>query len=156
MIIDLREEDLVLDPRARGIWCKLAYPNHPKGCPNYGKKKTCPPHSKPFEDLVRPPFFLVVRRFDLEAQARRMKERHPEWSDRQCRNLLYWQKKVDKKLREEANMFVESQDDDLVLLEVPEANGVHVFKTCENVGIHLERNPRKIVWKVMLVGKRRT
>lgn len=154
MIIELHEENMVLDPRAGGPWCKLPYPNHPRGCPNYGKKKTCPPNSKSFEDLVRPPFFLVIRPFNLEAHARRMKERHPEWSDRQCRNLLYWQKKVDKELREEATAFIESRDDDLVLLETPEANGVDVFKTCKNVGIILERNPRKIVKKIMIVGKK--
>ncbi|KKK81159.1 hypothetical protein LCGC14_2816310, partial [marine sediment metagenome] len=27
--------DLIIDHRARE-WCKLPYPNHPRGCPNYG------------------------------------------------------------------------------------------------------------------------
>ena len=155
MIIQLTKDDLELDTRAMGLWCRLPYLNHPKGCPNYGKKKTCPPFSKPFYDLVEPPIFLVIQPFNLEAQAKRMKERHPRWSDRQCRNLLYWQKGVIKSLKEEANAFIESQDNDLILVEVPEANGVHVFKTCENVGIILERNPRKVVNKIMIIGKRK-
>jgi len=154
MIIPLHEKDIVLDPRARGPWCKLPYPGHSRGCPNYGKKKTCPPQSKPFIYLVRPPFFLVARPFNLWAQATRMKKLHPSWSDRQCRNLLYWQKSIIKKLRDEANVFIKSKGDDFILLEVPEANGVNVFKTCENVNILLERDPKKIVWKAMIIGKK--
>jgi len=155
MIIELSETDLLLDPRARGPWCKLPYPNHPSGCPNYGKRKTCPPFSKEINELIEPPYYLVIRSFDIEAQVKKMKDRHPEWSERQCRNLLYWQKGVVKKLKEEAKAFIESQDDDLLLVEIPEANGVNVFKTCENIRIILERNPRKIVIKIMLIGRRK-
>jgi len=156
MIFEIDKNDLVLDRRAMGPWCRLPYPNHPKGCPNYDKKKACPPHSIFFNNIVEPPFFLVIHTFDLEAQSMRMKKRHPEWSDRQSRNLLYWQKGVMKKLKEEAKAFIESYDGDLLLVEIPEANGVHVFKTCENVGIILDRNPRKIVRKIMIIGKRKT
>jgi len=105
--------------------------------------------------LVEPPLFIVVQNFDLEAHVKRMKERHPEWTDKQCQNLLYWQKSVVKKLKEKATAFLESQSDDLILLEVPEANGVDLFKTCENIGIFLERNPKKIVRKMMIIGKRK-
>ena len=105
MIINLQEKDVILDKRAKGPWCQLVYPNHPKGCPNYAKKRTCPPFSKAFEDLVEPPFYLVIQTFDLEAQARRMKGLHPEWSDKQCRNLLYWQKGLMKRLRTEAEEY---------------------------------------------------
>ena len=154
LIMPLDKEDISLDKRARGEWCLLPYPNHPKGCPNYGKKQICPPFSKPFNEIVEPPFHIVIENFDLEAQAKKMKKRHPEWSDRQCRNLLYWQKGVVKKLKGEAREFIKSQKDDLVLLEVPEANGVHVFDTCKNVGVVLEREP-KIVRKIMIIGKRK-
>ena len=154
MIIRALKDQIVLDPRAMGPWCRLPYPNHPKGCPNYGKKQSCPPFSKPFFEIIEPPFHIVIVCFELETHAQKMKIKHPEWSDRQCRNLLYWQKSVVKKLKREANEFIKSQKDDLVLLEVPEANGVHVFDTCNNVGVTLEREP-KIVRKIMIIGKRK-
>lgn len=154
MILPISEKNIFLDSRAKGPWCKLPYPNHPRGCPNYGKKKTCPPFSKPLKEVMKPPFFLIVRSFDLKAHANRMKKLHPNWSDRQARCLLYWQGSVRKKLIEEAKAFIDSQDKELILIENPEANGVNVFKTCETVNIILERNPKKIVWKVMLIGKK--
>ncbi|MCJ7771009.1 hypothetical protein MUP37_05465, partial [Candidatus Bathyarchaeota archaeon] len=42
-----------------------------------------------------------------------------------------------------------------VLVEVPEATGVQVFETCELAGIFLERNPQKIVWKAMIIGRKK-
>jgi len=156
VIILLKIDDLVLDNRASGEWCRLSYIDHPKGCPNYGKKKKCPPYAKPFEDLIEPPYYIIVQEFDLEAQMKRMKKCHPDWTDRQCRNPRYWQGGVVKKLREEAYNFVESHpEENLMVLEIPEANGVHVFKTCRNIGITLDRNPQKIVRKVMIIGKKK-
>jgi len=155
LIIPLNKEHIILDERARGEWCLLPYPNHPKGCPNYGKKQICPPFSRPFQDIIEPPFYIVIESFDLEAQAKKMKKIHPEWSDRQCRNLLYWQKGVVKKLKEKADKFINAQDENLILIEVPEANGVNLFKTCENIGIILERSPRNIVRKIMMLGRKK-
>lgn len=154
MILPLREVDVVIDSRAMGTWCQLSYQNHPKGCPNYAKRKTCPPFSKPLNDLVESPFYLVIQNFDIEAQAKRMKERHPNWTEKQSRNCLYWQRGLMKKLRKEAEEFVDRQDNDLMLLEIPEANGVDLFNTCKNLGIILERRPRKTIRKMMVIGKR--
>ena len=37
---DAREvKELVIDMRARE-WCKMTYPGHPNGCPNYDHKDT--------------------------------------------------------------------------------------------------------------------
>ncbi|MFC1486940.1 hypothetical protein ACFLRN_04540 [Thermoproteota archaeon] len=154
MIIQINEENIILDGRARGPWCMLPYPNHPRGCPNYGKKPKCPPFSKTLHELIVSPFYLVVWSFDLDSQANRMKKLHPKWSDKQARCLLYWQGSVRKKLLDEARTFINSKNDNLVLLEIPEANGVDVFKTCNVVGIPLERKPKKLVRKVMLIGKK--
>lgn len=156
MILPIEQEKIVLDDRARGPWCNLPYQNHPKGCPNYEKKIVCPPFSRPFHELVVQPFYLVVTTFDLEAHAIRMKSLHPTWSDKQARCLLYWQNSVRRKLLAEANAFIKGQNSaNLFLLEIPEANGVNVFKTCKAVGIKIERNPKKIVRKVMLIGTKK-
>jgi hypothetical protein len=154
MIIPLADGNIILDSRAKGQWCLLPYPRHPQGCPNFNKKKSCPPFSKPFEDLIAPPFLLVIQPFDIDAQAKRMKTIHPNWTDRQARCLLYWQKSERKRLKEEARKFTKSQENDCLLLESPEANGVDIFATCSKVGIILENNPKKTIWKVMIIGKK--
>lgn len=154
MIVKL--DEVILDERARGEWCRLPYPNHPHGCPNYGERESCPPFAERFEDLVEPPFYLVIQEFDIEAQEERMRSRHPDWTRRQCRNLLYWQRGVVKKLKEKAYDLADSLGEEFIVLEVPEANGVDLFSTCRKHDIPIERNPQKTVRKMMIVGRRQT
>lgn len=147
----IKLNEVVYDKRARdGTWCTLPYPNHPKGCPKF---PACPKSAINFINLSGIGFrsfecFAVVEEFDLKAHAEKMKQKHPKWSDRQCRNLLYWQKSVMKKLREKSfdEMCVATDR----VLPIPEACGIDVFKTMERVGIKLERNP-DFVRKIMIV-----
>jgi len=76
-----------------------------------------------------------------------MKELHPKWSDKQARCVLYWQSSVRKKLLAEAKTFLKNNTD-LILIEIPEANGVNVFRTCEKANSILERNPKKLLGKL--------
>jgi predicted metal-binding protein len=86
-----------------GQWCKIPYPNHLKGCPNYGKKDYCPPPSANLLinilDLKRP-MYIVYSEFDLDKHILKMKNKHPQWTDRQLRNVLYWQGTSRKQLKE--------------------------------------------------------
>lgn len=141
---------VILDSDTR-IWCKLSYPNHSRGCPNYGKREICPPQAPLFNDIVKKPFLLVGVRFNLSEWAKHLKEKYPKWSDKQARCCLYWQNTVRKRLREECEKLSSKNKR---ILYVPEANGVHVFKTCETVGIILERNPKVFVWKIAIIGER--
>lgn len=155
LIFQLDPKMLIIDPKARGTWCTLPYPGHPQGCPNFGKKKGCPPDSGRFEELFQPPFYLVAECFDLKSHATKMKEKHPEWTEKQCRNLLYWQQSVKKKLKNKANNFKDQfLDVNLDLIESPEALGIDLFKTCEKIGISLKRHPDN-VYKIMIVAKRK-
>lgn len=153
MILPLKT--VVVDARVQK-WCKLPYPGHPHDCPKYGKRETCPPEAPLLGKLLDPPFFLVVVPFDLDAQATRMKARHPDWSDRQARCTRHWRRSVMKSLRKEAYTFASKLGTDFMVLETPEANGVHVFKTCEMVGLNLERESLKIVWKIVIIGKKKS
>lgn len=148
-VLNLKE--VALNPRARG-WCKLPYPDHPHGCPSFGKREICPPKSQLFEKIVKSPFTLVAVKFDLERHVKKMKEKHPEWSDRRARCVLYWQKKVDKQLREVCERIA---SDNSVILYKPEANGVNLFLTCRKIGLALEKNPQKIVWKIAIIGNKK-
>jgi hypothetical protein len=84
-----------------------------------------------------------------------MKKKHPNWTENQCKNLLYWQKGLVKKLKDEAYEYAENLGSNYIVLEVPEANGVNVFQTCKNAGVILEKNPQKKIIKVMIIGKKK-
>jgi len=135
------------DPLARGPWCRTPYPNHPWGCPNI--KKGCIADRPDFKDIVELyHWFAVVEEFDLKKHAEKMKVHNVFWTERQCRNPLYWQGGVRKRLREKAQALGGD-----IILDIPEASGVDVFKTMVEVGIVLERKP-DIVRKVMLIGRK--
>lgn len=146
IIKDLKE---IVATDCTNEWCRLPYPQHKNGCPNYGREK-CPPGAVSFKKIINPPFKLVAVRFNLEEHAERMKEKHPNWSDKQARCVLYWQKGVDKKLRQECEKIA---DDNLILYR-PEAHYINMFATCRKIGLILEKNPKKYVWKIAIIGKR--
>lgn len=151
MIHDITDQ-LVIDAQARH-WCKLPYPGHPKGCPNYGRKKGCPPQVNLVmaEFDLGKPHWLAAIPFDLAAHVARMKERHPFWSFRQATCCLYWQGTAKKKLRQECEKFMFMRPD-LSVNYCPEAMGIDIFRTCEKLGIELDRKPRTLVYKVALIG----
>jgi len=132
-------KDVVVEERVRK-WCLLPYPGHPHGCPNYGNRELCPPKARMFYELVQPPYVLVAVLFDLNAHVQRMKERHPKWTDRQLRCLLYWQGHVAKKLEEICNRV---KQEDSFIVYCPDGAGVNrlrVFLTFRYVAIFLSRN----------------
>lgn len=156
MKVQLKE--IVSGPTAK--WCNLPYSDHPKGCPNFGKKDGCPPFAPRWNELIESPFYLVYRKFDLEAQEKRMLEKHPKWSKRQARCCLYWQRHVIRCLSDEAwcdVMDLEYQTGDCYdVIENPEGAGIDMFETCRRVGIELERDylNQQYVYKMVIIGKK--
>ncbi len=147
--------DIVIDERARnGKWCCSPYPDHPRGCPNFRAGSCqCVNVVFNFEDIRgKRRWFAIVEEFNLKAHAEKMKLKHPDWSERQCRNLLYWQGSVRKRLKEKIEKFDPNIHEwGHTYLLLPEAHGVEVFETMRRVGIIIERNP-EIVRKVAFVG----
>jgi len=135
-------------------WCKLPYPNHPKGCPNYNKKLFCPPNHidiNKYFDLSKPLYFVFAE-FDLEKHSKRMKVLHPNWTERQCKCCLYWQSKVRKQLTENIKLVSMVLGTDRTT-SCPEAMGVNVFATCALSGLKLERTrDLKIDRHIALIG----
>ncbi len=146
--------NVIYDIRARdGTWCKLPYPNHPKGCPNFPR---CPRQYRDFLDFTIQDrlWYAVLVEFDLQRHSAIMRIKHPDWTDRQCQNLLYWQGKVRSTLRRKAYPDYPNRPvDGRLVLEIPEASGINVFETMAQVGIIIERHPN-IVRKVMLIGRK--
>lgn len=133
--------------------CQQSYPGHPHGCPNYGKRCTCPPQApyvRQFFD-VKKPTYVIWSVFDLKSHLRRMEELHPDWSDRQKRCCLYWQPKARKVLRREIELFQEEHPG-LFVSTCPEAMGVNVTGTMWSIGHMLQWPPRTKTYQVAIAG----
>jgi len=146
----IRLETVVYDVWARnGMWCCSQYPGHPKGCPNF--KKGCTTQRPDFKEIADIyDWYAVIEEFDLKTHAAKMKEKHPSWSDRQCRNPLYWQGHIRAELRKKCIILLKED----ILLDIPEACGINVFETMAGVGVILERKP-DTVRKVMIIGRKK-
>lgn len=136
----ITEIDRLVTTKKHGDWCRIPYEGHKKGCPNYGKKDDCPPKAPFIKDFLdtSKPMYLVNSVFNVEAHAIKMKQKHPEWSVKQCRCLLYWQGTSRKQLREKVAFAQRRLEVDTVLY-VPEAMGVNVYATGAIVGLHLDK-----------------
>jgi predicted metal-binding protein len=146
---------LAVDEQVRD-WCRLPYPGHKKGCPNWNKSSTCPPIVSLVNNIfdLSAEHWFAITDFNIQEQSIRMKKMHPGWSDQQSRCCLYWQNTVRKNLTKMCKEFISSAK----LLGysytlIPEAMGVNVFKTMHRIGIKMRKNPQDILYKVALIGK---
>ena len=140
---------VVYDPSVREL-CTERYPNHTKGCPNYGKKPSCPPQAPLFMDICDSsrPIFVIWNRFDFGAHVARMKAKHPEWSERQLACCLYWQGTARKVLAGEIEEFKRTYPTYQVT-RCPEAMGINVTATMKKyLAISLEWPPVNHAYQV--------
>jgi hypothetical protein len=146
---------VVMEPSVRSI-CRRPYDLHPKGCPNFGKRETCPPRARLYweaYDLTQT-VYAVVNEFNLGKHVERMRTLHPDWSDRQLRCVLYWQAGARRELKNKISALRERGQFPVgyVIETCPEAMGVNVTATLLGVGIALEWPPVRIVRQVALLG----
>lgn len=137
-----------------GKWCKLPYPNHPKGCPNYGKTERCPPQAPLVNHYfnISRPLYLVHSEFDLSAHITNMKIQHPSWSELQARCVLYWQSKSRKQMKARVTEAMKILKTDR-FTACPEAMGVNVFATALKSGLQLDKTRSiKICRHISLIG----
>jgi hypothetical protein len=149
----------VYDPKLRRL-CRKPYPGHPHGCPARGTKPECPPEAPLLPKILNLDLqtWVIYNQFDLKAHAAEMKAKHPKWTERQCRNLLYWQQTARKQLRTAAIVAISlmavkiPKDHHIEVLYVPEACGLNVTATCESIGLTLTWPPNPYAHQVALVG----
>jgi hypothetical protein len=148
----IREVKLVIDYGMRNL-CFRPYPNHPKGCPNYGKRPTCPPKAPHIEEIIdmRKPVFAIWNVFDFGSHVKKLKEVHPDWSQRQLECCLYWQGTARKKLNEQIGFFGLGLQGH-ILLKCPEACGVNVTETMKWIDEILEWPPVNKAYQVAIAG----
>jgi len=144
---------VVLDKSVR-LLCKKAYYGHKGGCPNFGRRETCP-HMAPllsdYFDLSKP-VMIVWLTFNLKHHREKMRLRHPDWSRRQLDCCLYWQASLYKRLRGRMRKLMRGSKYNLTVTYVPEAMGVNITETMRKVGVELEWPPKNKVRKVALIG----
>jgi len=142
--------------------CKCPYLKHPKGCPNYGHKRSlngirkdlrsrvireCPPTNYLIKDVFdfSKPLFIIYGKFKLGEFAEQMKQEHPKLKTiPMIYNLRYWQNNARKQLYAEVARFLDKHQDSIVDL-CPEAHGVNLTKLMKNFDINLkwEYPPKK-------------
>ena len=144
----------IIDYSVRGL-CTKPYYNHPKGCPNFGKKKGCPPSAELFDKVydMSQPFYAIIYRFNLRSHTEKLKIKHPDWSDRQLKCCYYWQNTARKQLMIGIKQFLKEHRG-LSVEPTPEAMGIDITKTLENSGFKLEWPPEFSVCKVAIAGKK--
>lgn len=146
---------LVIDHSVRDL-CRRPYPNHPKGCPNYGKKDECPPRAPLLEKVLdlSKPTCVIWNQFPFGDHVERMRSKHPDWSRRQLECCLYWQGTARKQLRQKVFQWYAYQPDgyEWITLYCPEACGLNVTATMRNMGIELEWPPERFTYQVALIG----
>lgn len=152
----------VIDLDVRNL-CYRPYYNHPKGCPNYGKRATCPPQAPILSDVfdLDKPILAVWVVFNLALHRAKMLEKHPKWTRRQTDCCLYWQGGVNKHLRREVQynltrspLFENATR--LISTFTPEAMGVNVTKTMADADIEFEWPPENKIIKVAFVAVARS
>jgi hypothetical protein len=133
--------------------CVKPYHGHKLGCPNYGCKRDCPPLAPMYDAVfnINNNNFALGISVDINEHIAEMKDRHPSWSERQIWNPLYWQGSIRKLLKEHINAFISENPQYRATLR-PEAMGVDVVKTLENVDKQLKWYPSTIITKVAFLG----
>lgn len=142
--------------------CFLPYCGHPKGCPNaygkcWGRRGQISP--KRIDKIINidKPMYIVHSEFNVELFVDKMRRKHPNWSDRQCRNLLYWQGTSRAQLKERVGILMEKMDSSTKLVvKVPEYFGVNVYATCDKVGLILDKiKGLKVCRHIALIGEKK-
>jgi len=142
----------IIDVGVRTL-CLRPYSNHSKGCPNYGKRDTCPPKCPEMKDIFNldKPIYVIWNVFNFKKHCDRIREKHPNWSERQVECCLYWQGTARKALREEIKKFIYNHAH-FKIVTCPEAMGVNITKTMKNVDQILEWPPIQKTYQVALAG----
>lgn len=162
---EISKDTIIITPKCF-LWCKLPYEGHKQGCPNYGKSE-CPPYTKLFNPAPYHKFLLVYAEFDFKTYKQEMKKLHPEWTEKQCGNLLYWQGSIKKMLKDyireknKSGMYVLGCGSGFSLefqREVPsmEAVGIYVYGTLMKNGMDFEIKPKNKVVLVCLLCLKKT
>ena len=144
----------VVDVSVKGL-CVRPYPGHPRGCPNFNKRSTCPPKCATIDKIINldRAVYAIFNVFDFGGHVAKMRLAHPNWSGRQLQCCLYWQPSARKMLRNEVKDFLNwNSGFDGIIVYTPEALGVNITATMASIGENLEWPPKTVTYQVALAG----
>jgi hypothetical protein len=161
MIVSIDSKIIPFEKKIQSL-CKVPFYGHPDGCPNYGKKTSCPPH-QPLIDRVldlSQEVYIIYNKFMVGEFAERMRIAHPEWKQhpRQWYNPRRWQPKARKEHHDELDRFL-SQHPDSIYTTMPEAHGVNLSALMHTLRIELKwdwppkHNENNEVYLISLGGR---
>lgn len=114
------------------MWCRLPYPGHKNGCPN---EMNCRFFYKNLQEKLKSLRLNITWvEFQLDQYCEMMKQKHPDWSQSQLKNLLYWQ----SHLRKELMVWSQAKHPTGEVIEGAEGGGVNFYKTMEKFKIKLD------------------
>lgn len=154
----IKQETIKFTKKTR-LWCQLPYKNHKK-CPNYNKNLLCPPNSPYLSNIVNDYnyFYLIYADFNFKQYKQGMGELHPNWTESQCGNLLYWQSQIKKLLKNKISQIINIKKYILGCgsgfgkkIYSMESVGIDVMSTLKNNNIVFELKPKSKVILVCLV-----
>ena len=156
----IKVRKLVLTPETKA-WCALPYYDKKHGCPNY--KGRCYrggrlPMTMLYEIMsIHKPIWIVYNEFDLGAHVAKMRAAHPDWSERQLRNVYYWQNQSRSQLQKKVNAAAAIlKEKGPIVISSGEGNGVNLYATCYHSGLKLEKiRDLKICRHMVLIGYRK-
>lgn len=142
---------IICDHRIQN-YCRLPYPDHPKGCPNFARKPNyCPPTAPYFPDIFEPNAYIAAVSINFKQYLEIRKNIHPEWTDRALRNPRHWQGHIRTHLHQLAENALANNYGDTIIYN-PEAMGVDLTATCYEAGIYLEWPPENLVYQIALLA----
>lgn len=151
MIIPITSNEIIFNRNIQDF-CRLPYPQHSNGCPNYNKKNEYPPNQKLINEILdfNKNVYLIYTEFNLRNFAGKMGKKHPEWTCRQRNCCLYWQGKARKEHRKELEVMKKNYE--IEVITYPERYGCNINAMLIKKGIKLEWPARKMVRIVSLGG----
>ena len=142
----------IIDEKIRNL-CKRPYPLHENGCPNWNKKKGCPPNSKIINKIIdiKKPVYIIYNKYDFKEHCNKMKNKHPKWSKRQIECCLYWQGTARKQLKKKIKIFLNIFRD-YYIISCPEGSGTNLTETMKQIKIEIEWPPVNYTYQIVLAG----
>jgi len=117
--------------------CLNPYYRHPKGCPNFHIKKGCPPEVLNISQQYDTEHLnMILLRFPFEQYISAKSQIHPQWPLRQLANPRHWQGHLRSTLYRYWDT-IKDEYPSFTLITGPEAMGINVGSTLENMNIPL-------------------
>jgi len=117
--------------------CQQPYLHHPKGCPNFGTNKECPPYILHLTDQYDlSTIHMLLVKFPFAEYIERKGKYHPDWTLRALANQRHWQLNLLADLRKYWKD-IQPEYPGYTFVKNPEGQGVNVEETLVNHDIYL-------------------